>query len=225
MGAVAKRLGVDFSGKTTAPHLFDSKAWEKRPLKEEAIAYAARDVHVIREMHNKAWTMVRLKLASSNAKWEKFWNQLETSYKQHSMRYVAMFRDRIETPRQTSSHFSLSRDERNFIIEEHPIVDEIDLPIHHPRKLGQQRVRQGQEKWDSAIQALKSTDGGIKVREKAFIDVMFVLQHDRWYTDEGRAEIPALRDSFRSPQTSGARFQIHQSFVTTTMIAITEMDP
>jgi hypothetical protein len=206
MGAVAERLGVDIPGTTTAPHKLDSKAWEKRPLKEEAIAYAASDVQFIREMHNKAWTMVRMKLASLDANWEKFWNQLEASYKQHSMRYVAMYRDRIEPPRHTSSQYFLSKDERDFIIEEHPIVDELHLPVDHPRKLGQQRGRKGQEKLDSAIQALKSTDGGIKVREKAFIDVMFVLQHDRWYTDVTRAEIRRLAGQF--PFTANQRSKI-----------------
>jgi hypothetical protein len=74
------------------------------------------------------------------------------------------------------------------------------------RKLGQQRGRKGQEKLESAIQALKSTDGGIKNREKAFIDVMFVLQHDRWYTDEGRAEIRRLAGQF--PFTANQRSKI-----------------
>ena len=61
MDDVAKRLEAALPSTLAAPHMLDSKAWEKRPLKADAIEYAAKDVQIIQEMHNKAWMMIREK--------------------------------------------------------------------------------------------------------------------------------------------------------------------
>lgn len=61
MDDVAKRLEAALPSTLAAPHMLDSKAWEIRPLKADAIEYAAKDVQIIREMHNKAWMMIREK--------------------------------------------------------------------------------------------------------------------------------------------------------------------
>ena len=96
MDDVAKRLEAALPSTLAAPHMLDSKAWEKRPLKADAIEYAAKDVQIIREMHNKAWMMIREKLVSLKSKhggnhaspWEAFWSLLEDAYVERSMQYV-----------------------------------------------------------------------------------------------------------------------------------------
>jgi hypothetical protein len=206
MDTVAKRLDVALHSTLIAPHMLDSKAWEKRPLKADAIEYAAKDVHTIREMHNKAWILIRKKLVSlkSTPPWEAFWSSLESAYLERSMQYVSMLRDRASNLR-SSSLGSLSIVDRDFVIEEHPLVDEASLPKDHPRRLGEQRVCLGQEKWDSVIHILKSTDSP-KPTGKAFEGVMFVLQHNEWYTRDGLEEIVRLAGNY--PFTAKQRNQI-----------------
>ena len=54
MDAVAKRSGLSIITKLPCPHLFSSSVWSKRPLDPKTIAYAAQDVHVIREMQSSS---------------------------------------------------------------------------------------------------------------------------------------------------------------------------
>ncbi len=211
MNDVAKRLEVALPSTLAAPHMLYSKAWEKRQLKADAIEYAAKDVHIIREMHNKAWMMIREKLDSLKSKhggnhggpWEAFWSLLEETYVERSRQYVSMCRDRALNPR--SSLDSLSIVDRDFIIEEHPLVDKGSLPKDHPRRLGEQRVCLGQEIWDGVVRLLKLTESP-KPPGKAYEVVMFVFQHNEWYTHEGLQEIRRLASSY--PFTAKQRNQI-----------------
>ncbi len=197
MDAVARRLEVALPSTKFAPHMLDSKAWEKRPLKAGAIEYAATDVHIIRDMHDKAWIMIRKRLISFKSRpWKAFWSLLEDAYVQRSMQYVSLLRDNL------NSRSSL---DRKFFIEEHPLVDESCLPKDHPRRLGELGLCRGQEKWDSVIHLLKAAEPH-KDTSKAFNGVMFVLQHDEWYTDEGLEEIRRLAGNF--PFTHKQRMQI-----------------
>jgi hypothetical protein len=63
----------------------------------------------------------------------------------------------------------------------------------------------GQEKWDGVVRLLKSTDSP-KPTGKAYEGVMFVLQHNEWYTDKGLQEICHLAGSY--PFTAKQRNQI-----------------
>ena len=85
------------------PHKTDRLVWKNRPLSDNNIAYAANDVHIIRELLN-------------NFRHRKVPAALMLGVDKHSNRYLGHLRDRT-----TAATFETDKD---FIMEEHPIVDE-----------------------------------------------------------------------------------------------------
>lgn len=160
--------------------------WEHRPLSDRAINYASWDVYTIKLLYEKLHEVGELP------------EVLERAVEQYSARYESAFRDRA-TPLS-----SYSEEDKNFKVEEVPIVDpEAISRILGPRTLKSfpsYKNLKPLEKWDSAVKNLKNptTD-----KNKAFNDVLFVLQHDYWYTSEGFQEIRRLADEF--PFTSKQR--------------------
>ena len=109
----------------------------------------------------------------------------------HSKRYESMFRDR-------PNEVSLIQD-KEFIMEEHGIILESELPLNHPRR-PRKNASYTIQRWDKAVNALKSK------LPNAYNEVMFILQHDDWYTDKGMKEIKRLASDY--PFTAKQRNKI-----------------
>jgi hypothetical protein len=84
--------------------------------------------------------------------------------------------------------------DRDEITEERPVVKETELPSNHPRIKQLLDASKGEEKWESAMELLRSPD--YSTRNKAFHDVIFIVQHDEWYSAEGLLEIRRLADQY-----------------------------
>lgn len=170
---VVLRLGLGDNG----PHKQDPNVWGKRPLTIKAVSYAANDVHTIKAL--------LIKLRSEEKKTSHFCD-LSNAVKVHSARYEGMFRDRPKA-------ISYSAD-KGFIREEHAIVELNELPATHPclKDCTQGSRSMGLEKWLHTEEQLRSGNTSRSV----FNDVQFILQHDEWYTDEGRAELKRLARAY-----------------------------
>ena len=185
MDTVAARLGLS-TAKLPKPHAYSSQVWAERPLKASAIAYAANDVHVIRQMFIKSRS-VQLE------------RQLKNAVMEHSKRYEGMFRDL------DSAAHSVKMLDKTFLCEEHPIIQESALPTSHPRLPAEsQRQSLGREKWDAAVHALLTKDTSNP--SKVFNNVLFILQHNDWYTTEAYAYLRQLSASY--PFTAKQRARI-----------------
>jgi hypothetical protein len=189
MEKVAERLFINVSFKASAPHRFDLKVWDKRPLEQSAIEYAGEDVHVIREIYNHAWQRINEKLAFCDNEWTGFWNTLHSAYLENSKRYEGAFRDREKPVRQRYCF-----GDRDEITEERPIVKETELPSNHPKIKQPLAASKGEQKWEFAMELLRSPD--YSTRNKAFNEVFFIVQHDEWYSAEGLLEIRRLADQY-----------------------------
>jgi hypothetical protein len=164
--------------KSSAPHRWDNSVWKKRPLTEASVRYAANDVNVI-------------KVLRQNMNAAAVPNWLMERVASHSKRYEAIFRDRSKEVVRTC--------EKTFVMEEHGIILENELPASHPKKPCQ-AAPHAQQKWDKAVTSLRLKG------PSAFDDVLFVLQHNDWYTDDGRKELRRLAQSY--PFTSKQRTRI-----------------
>jgi hypothetical protein len=156
-----------------APHAKDPGVWGERPLSAQAVAYAANDAHVIRELlHAMRATQLSETLAQA--------------VKEHSARYEDQFRSRSDD--------SPSRPlDKEFVIEEHPIVDASDLPPRpYKETLGGARNK-AVAKWEFAEWHLKRADTDTQA---VFQVVMCIRQHDEWYTELGQSKILALAEAY-----------------------------
>jgi len=151
-------------GKSSAPHRGDSNVWKKRPLSVASVNYAGNDVNVIKILWEKmdnvrvpTWLMEKVIL--------------------HSKRYEGMFRDK---EKEVDRYF-----EKNFVMEEHGIILENELPSSHPRKPSK-AATYTEERWQKAVMGLHSKQPNV------YNDVLFVLQHNDWYTEEARKEMKRL---------------------------------
>jgi len=179
METVSKRYSIEASlNKSTAPHRSNINIWKQRPLSSTCIQYAANDVHVIKQL----W----YEMSNSDVS-----NLLMQRTIEHSRRYESMFRDRAKEVK-----FYLDKE---FVMEEHAIVTESELPADHPRNM-RDTPSYTIQKWNKAIAALESRT------PNAYNDVIFILQHDDWYTDAGRNEMKRLATKY--PFTSKQRFRI-----------------
>ena len=176
MDAVAKRSGLSIT-KLPCPHSFGSSVWSKRPLDPTAIAYAAQDVHVIREIQTAQHSSVTKALLTSA---NNLWPKLEAAVREHSQRYEGMYRDMPKPLNR--SHLT-----KDFITEEISLVDASELPNDHPNS-APERQSKGKEKWDAVMSELRLNN---PPSTSLFNNVLFVLQHNDWYTDEG---IEIVRD-------------------------------
>lgn len=174
LASMEKTLGrYSLSEETTAlksscPHKGLIHIWKERPLKASSIEYAANDVKII----NQLWR----KMSNCNVS-----DILMKRTLIHSKRYESMFRGRqIEV--------NFVRD-KNFIMEEHGIILETELPLTHPRRQ-RKSASYSVQRWDKAVISLQSNS------PNAYNDVMFILQHDDWYTEEGRKEIKRLASHY-----------------------------
>jgi len=155
-------------GKSSAPHKRDSNVWKKRPLSVASVKYAGNDVNVIKILWEKmnsarvpTWLMEKVIL--------------------HSKRYEGMFRDK-----EKEVHPCFDKD---FVMEEHGIIIENELPSSHPRK-PRKAANYTEERWQKAVMGLHSK------QPNAYNDVLFVLQHNDWYTEEARKELKRLSLSY-----------------------------
>ena len=183
MEVVSERYSIKLLlSKHNAPHRLNSQVWKERPLSLACTKYAAHDVYLIEQM----WKVMAKSKVSK---------LLMDRISQHSQRYESMFRDRVEK----ISHFG----DKLFIMEEHPIISEHELPTGHPRRLktGGGRISHTVEKWNKAVTSLETKSAG------AFNDATYVLQHNEWYTDAGRIEIQRLAAA--CPFTTNQRNRIN----------------
>jgi hypothetical protein len=166
MEKVVQRYSIETSvQKSRAPHLANMNVWKQRPLTTESIEYAANDVHIIKRLLQE---MTKSEVSDI----------LMQRTVEHSKRYESMFRDRSE---EVGSYYQ----DKDYIMEEHAIVTENELPAGHPRIVSD-TPSYTMQKWNKAITALESK------LPSAYNDVMFVLQHNDWYTDSGRQEMRRL---------------------------------
>ena len=162
----------DFGNK--APHkcmphndqLHSVNVWLRRPLEPSSIAYAASDVHIIQLMYAK---MCQVKLLPV----------LYDGVVKHSARYERYFRD-------TESHVRT----RDFTMREHPIVQLDQLPKLHPQKF----VTLALEAWYTVVSLAAQPTGSLGKYQinRLYNKALYVLHHNRWYTDAGCAYIQQL---------------------------------
>lgn len=156
--------------KLAAPHSsFDPKAWAKRPLSAPAISYAANDAYIIQILFSR---LQQYELSE----------HLEKGVKRHSQRYEGMFRDRKKAVNRTI--------EKDFVMEEHPIIASHLLPAGHARMPGR-GLGKAVDKWNTVVAQLKVK----KADSRVFQDVIFILQHNFWYTDEAYAVLRRLANA------------------------------
>ena len=152
--------------------------WNTRPLSKIMIEYAANDVRVIKKIYDV--------LAKE---FEYMSDLLIMGVRTHSKRYEGMFRDRAD-------EVSYQRN-RDFVMCEHPIVRSEDLPACHPRRVVDTRGRDV-VRWYKVVRQLQSGSR----HPTLFNDIMVILQHDRWYTNEAFVKIQSLAKfyAFFSPK-------------------------
>ena len=171
--------GMDKKG---APHKSDINVWKKRPLGAASVKYAANDVHVI-------------KLLSKEMQSAGVPTSLMERVVFHSKRCEGMFRDRT-----TQVIFCA---DKGFVMEEHPIISLEDLPSDHPCKSRKKAVSYTEERWNTAVAGLRTNPHNANAN---YCNVLFILQHNDWYTDEGRKEIRRLAAKY--PFTPNQRQKI-----------------
>jgi len=159
-------VGIEL--KSEPPHKFNPLIWKQRPLTPECIEYAAIDVHIIKHLW---YEMSKTKVSDI---------LMQRTIK-GCRQYESIFRDHPEK-------VNFSRD-KDFIMEEHAIINESELPKYHPRRMKESECFKV-EKWNRAIHALESR------LPSAFSHVLYILQHDEWYTDEGLREIKRLAANY-----------------------------
>ena len=117
----------------------------------------------------------------------------------HSARYARFFRDLSD-----ETYTTLKRS-RDLIMEEHAIVDAATLPADHLRRPPESGSRvSGRLKWEQTMAALKSRDR--QQHPNLFNDVLFILQHNDWYTKEAYVLLRQLCDGY--PFTAKQRNRI-----------------
>ena len=192
--SVSQRYSIQAS-KTDCPHKFDPTAWAKRPLAPSDISYAGNDILVIRLLAEK---MRQIKLST----------KLKADVQVHSKRYEGMYRDlAVEVERNRGGS-------NVFVMEEHGILDPSELPANHPRRTPTSFV--GGIKWDKAVLALQ--DHGSQPLS-LFDNVLFILQHDDWYTEAGYdylrqlvSEYPYFTSKQRSRLASPPKLQREEEY-------------
>jgi len=185
LSSMEKILGSRYSimtslveAKVKHPHKHNLNVWKDRPLSSASLEYAGNDVAIIKLLWHK--------MLESNVS-----DLLMERTILHSKRYESMFRDRA-----TEVSYSTDKD---FMMEEHAIILESELPPNHPRKLGH-APSNPEQRWIKAVQSLELR------LPSAFNEVIFVLQHNDWFTDRGREEITRLASNY--PFTSKQRYRI-----------------
>ena len=182
MQTVSMRYFEADTGGLEAPHATEVGVWGKRPLSAQAVEYAANDTHVI----SKLLHAMRAKAQLSET--------LQRAVKEHSARYEGHFRSRADG----------SVIDKSFIKEEHAIVGMSDLPADHPyHESADSRKPNDLRRWEDAVRQLERPSGD---RTQVYNKVLFIRQHDEWYTAEGHAKILALADAF--PFTAKQRERI-----------------
>lgn len=154
--------------KAISPHVAHKDVWMERPLSKTSIQYAANDANIIRFLWEK---MTAIQVSTL----------LMDRVVIHSKRYESMFRERV-------NGVVFVRD-REFVMEEHAIISESELPKDHPRN-PRETSSYTVQRWNQAVKALKL---GLPT---AYNDVIFILQHDDWYTDSGMREIRRLASTY-----------------------------
>ena len=194
MEQALRRVGIVSSKNASAPHRHDSMVWKRRPLKKDCITYAAKDVELIKELDKEQGRAITKKLSekSSDPSWHRLWKCLDGASKSRCKEYEGLFRDRQPTPIRRAF-----RKDLDFILEEMPLISESSLlPTDHAKR-GSWSKGGGiaLEKWIATVNVLNGEPGFVDV-SKTFENVMYILQHDRWYTDAGRTEIRRLAEGF-----------------------------
>lgn len=115
MERVAGRYDITMN-KSSAPHKANLNVWKERPMLEKTIAYAAKDIDVIRRM----W------YAMSDANISAL---LMARTIEYSARYESLFRDH-------HSEVTYERN-KNMVMEERAIIQESELPAGHPRRVAE----------------------------------------------------------------------------------------
>ena len=77
--------------------------------------------------------------------------------------------------------------DKDFITEEIALIDSSLLPSNHPNNRPENQSK-GKEKWDFVMLHLRSNS----TSSSLFSDVLFILQHDDWYTKEGLKLVQSL---------------------------------
>jgi hypothetical protein len=169
--------------KLPAPHrCVGQHAWSQRPLSSEAIMYAATDVYIIKELLREMRSVGVSHI-------------LMQAVKTHSQRYEGVFRDRETEVNRLS--------EKDFVMEEHAIISSAHLPASHPRK--QEASRQHTVvRWNEVVAQLRSKQHS----HTLYSQVLYILQHDHWYTKEGTGVLRKLAANY--PHfTQKQRFRIN----------------
>lgn len=74
-------------------------------------------------------------------------------------------------------------------MEEHVILHENELPYGHPKNFGY-NPSYAEQKWDLSVSSLMSG------QSNSFNHVLYILQHNDWYTDDDRREIRRLASKY-----------------------------
>lgn len=191
MDAVAKRSGLTIT-KLPSPHMFSSSAWAKRPLDPKLIAYAAQDVCIIKEIKEATRSAVNESVDRALP-----WCKLEAAVDEHSQRYEGVYRD-LEIP---LNRMKIA--DKNLVTEEIALIDSSVLPSNHPNNPPENQSK-GKEKWDAVMLHLRANS----TSNSLFSGVLFILQHDDWYTNEGLKLVQSLalkHSSFTSKQRERIR--------------------
>lgn len=173
MAEVAKRYSVQ-NAKIAVSHT----RWDTRPLPESEIEYASTDVVIIKQL----WVEMRkVELPTI----------LRDAVHKHSARYEEVHRARAEP---ITRVFGRLRDkDKDEVMEERPIVDSADLPLDHPRHLASEgSSMMSTLKWEKAVATLRSREQSRTI----FNDCLYIMQHNDWYTDAGRAELQRLARNY-----------------------------
>ena len=174
MAEVAKRYSVECA-KVALSHT----RWDTRPLPGSEIEYAATDVAVIKELYAE---MRKVELPA----------MLHDAVQKHSARYEDVFRSRAE-PISCIKGFCVRHKYKDEVMEELPIVDAADLPLDHPRNpVSDGSSMMSTVKWRKAVATLRSREQSSTV----FDDCLYIMQHNDWYTDAGRAELQRLAKNY-----------------------------
>jgi hypothetical protein len=115
MERVARRYSISMD-KSNAPHKGNLNVWKQRPLSDASIAYAAKDIEVIRRM----W------YAMADAKVS---DLLMARTIKCSARYESLFRD---NPTEVTF-----RRNKNMVMEEIAIMRVDELPADHPKRVAE----------------------------------------------------------------------------------------
>ena len=151
MGKVMTRYALSsemINIKTSSPHKSHAKIWMERPLLQAAINYAANDVNSIRLQWNKMTGHIS--------------NLLKERVAIHSKRYESMFRKRKK---------EVNFLDKDFIMEEHALSLESELPKDHPRYPIETSIYTVL-KWNRAINALQHRHSSFLMMSYLFFNMM-----------------------------------------------------